>query len=163
MKISVSWDESGTKVENKLDFLIVDQHSIKNGIVEHYSLTQRRARIEIYKPNGAYNKNQECLSLVIGNDDSGSSIFIYIKTPKIKFFDLEFFKIKIEFGRFDLELNNFNHLKPLIFEKTLRMNQNGRVFHIGNIVDNKLETVFDFIDSLKVISKKLKIDLKRYY
>lgn len=163
MKISVSWDESGTKVENKLDFLIVDQHSIKNGIVEHYSLTQRRNRINIPKPNGAYNKDIECLSLVIGNDDSGSSIFIYIKTPNIKFFDLEFFKIKIEFGRFDLELNNFNHLKPLIFEKTLRMNQNGRVFHVGNIVDNKLETVFDFIDSLKVISKKLKIDLKRYY
>ncbi len=163
MKISVSWDEAGTKLENQIDFLIVDQHSIKNGIVEHYSLTQRRARIEKPKPNGAYNKNQECLSLVLGNNDSGSSIFIYLKTPKINFFDLEFLRVKIEFGRFDLEQNNFNHLNPIVFEKTLRMKQNGRVFHIGNVVDNKLETVFDFIDSLKVISKSFKVDLKRYY
>ena len=145
--VKVSWDESGTRVENILDLLIVKK--LSDGFIIP------KSRIHKIKKNGAYKKEDVCIacSEEYGYDFS-YSIFLIISTSKLNFFDIEFLRILIEYDDNDEDINN------MVYDKKITENQNGSVLHVGNIFNGKFEPIFDYIDSTKVIEKQLKISLK---
>ena len=142
----ISWDESGIHlIENVLNLLIVKK--LSDGFIIPKSL------IHIHKENGAYRKEDVCISCSeYYNPDFLYSVFLIIKTPKLKFFNIEFLRILIEFEN--------NEYKDILYDKKLSENQNGNVLHIGNIRNGKFESIFDYIDSPKIIEKEFKISLK---
>lgn len=150
IRLDISWDESGTKIENELDLIIVQK------LNENDKNWSKKDVFALNKPKkfGAFNKNQPCISIILNHCDLSKTnkimVFVKILTPKIKFIDLEFLKVSVE----------YDHKQSFIYEKKLTENQNGTLLHIGNMYidaenEDAFEEVFDYISSEKVLKKQL--------
>lgn len=154
-KILVSWDESGTKTENVVELICIGEKDNEYKIIP----LDEENILSIDKKYGAHNPSIPCLKVIYNsfifstNKKYNRYIFLLIlknsNNEYINFYNLEFLNIHIDVNA-----------KIINYEKKITENQNGSVFHIGNFEeDGSFTEIFDYISSVKVLKKQLKVKI----
>lgn len=152
-EITISWDESGTKTENIVDVICIGENDNKYQQVILYG----NNKLIVQKKHGAHNPSIPCLKVLYDNSLTFSFYkrHIFLLTLKnsnneyMDFYNLGFLNINIDING-----------KKVNYVKKITENQEGSVFHIGNIEeDGSFTEIFDYISSVKVLQKQLKVKI----
>jgi len=159
-KITISWDESGTTVENRLDCKFIflnDEKTILNTSIDD----DRGIIISKRRKFGSPNKNLPSLEIIKFDDSYNQTSLKYVNqiicllsftNQKLKFNDLEFLKINV---CQDGESHEY--------EKKINENQDGSVLHYGSFIrigtNRKWKFIpqANYIKNLKAIKKQFKL------
>lgn len=156
IEISISWDESGTKLENELELLSYKLNLDGNWEKENPKLQK------IIKRFGSHNKNIESINYTqfFSENIDKYNLMFFLRSVNLKdefsFNDLEFLVINI-----NLTING--ETKNYKYEKSMLEFQDSPILHICNICkigilyETGFEEIYDYIKSSKVLKKELKI------